>query len=475
MRRTATLDARSETPSGGEKGMVASGGDGVCEAEVINLTSSDDEGSGGNSGLDFGTKQRGDEAGGSNTVQQVFLPHTPRGRRPVRIENPADLTPNFRSAAAMAGWDDETLLMLAVDSPALNRLNPAVEGSTPEGPSRASNCSATCRGCLECRDRKRGIRTPGQAATPLSAARRPRRLRRVSSNEEPIIPIPMAVLNDEIDKCGAPTMKTEGSLQQHPSKDKENKNPQPCANITSLRGREEPAVANVSYNNALQLEKLREELTCVICLDICFEPSTTICGHSFCSGCLQSVYQKCGMRCPKCRQQLRATSKFDCPINTVLWNTIQLLFPQEAAARLKDQKENCPGKNNKPEGAPVSTESQVRPGVIRRISRPTPWRELSRSSRGTERLRPNAGSLTFARPERLRLTANNLTSFRRASEVLESGQSTADYPNPSSLRVDGYQQLLGRRSTPSYRSRQEAEDAALAARLQESFISEAGL
>lgn len=171
----------------------------------------------------------------------------------------------------------------------------------------------------------------------------------------------------------------------------------------------------------------------------------------------------------------RATSKFDCPINTVLWNTIQLLFPQEAAARLKDQKENCPGKNNKPEGAPVSTESQVRPGVIRRISRPTPWRELSRSSRGTERLRPNAGSLTFARPERLRLTANNLTSFRRASEVLESGQSTADYPNPSSLRVDGYQQLLGRRSTPSYRSRQEAEDAALAARLQESFISEAGL
>lgn len=55
-----------------------------------------------------------------------------------------------------------------------------------------------------------------------------------------------------------------GSLQQHPSKDKENKNPQPCANITSLRGREEPAVANVSYNNALQLEKLREELTCVV-------------------------------------------------------------------------------------------------------------------------------------------------------------------------------------------------------------------
>ena len=98
-----------------------------------------------------------------------------------------------------------------------------------------------------------------------------------------------------------------------------------------------------------------------VCLDICFEPSTTSCGHryaiqslhkyvvmafstsssnfdtglketrmsywkincawlesrtdkillryfSFCRGCLQSVYQKCGMRCPKCRQELRWAS-----------------------------------------------------------------------------------------------------------------------------------------------------------------------
>ncbi|KAI4330426.1 hypothetical protein MLD38_028716 [Melastoma candidum] len=37
-------------------------------------------------------------------------------------------------------------------------------------------------------------------------------------------------------------------------------------------------------------------------LEICFEPSTTPCGHSFCRKCLRSVADKCGKRCPKCRQ-----------------------------------------------------------------------------------------------------------------------------------------------------------------------------
>lgn len=93
----------------------------------------------------------------------------------MRVEKPADLTPNFRSAAAMAGWDDETLLMLAVgqESPAAaRRLNQAPGIGSPEGSSRAASCSDTCAGCLQCRERKRGTRTPGQAATPLSAARR---------------------------------------------------------------------------------------------------------------------------------------------------------------------------------------------------------------------------------------------------------------------------------------------------------------
>ena len=131
--------------------------------------------SGCNVGREQMTKQMGGTSAGGSNVSQQPLPHTPRPRRPVRVENPADLTPNFRSAAAMAGWDDETLLMLAVgqESPAASfRLNQAPGIGSPEGPSRAASCPDACAGCLQCRDRKRGARTPGHAATPLSAARR---------------------------------------------------------------------------------------------------------------------------------------------------------------------------------------------------------------------------------------------------------------------------------------------------------------
>lgn len=79
------------------------------------------------------------------------------------------------------------------------------------------------------------------------------------------------------------------------------------------------------------MDRLHEELSCAICLEICFEPSTTPCGHSFCKKCLRSAADKCGKRCPKCRQLI--SNGRSCTVNTVLWNTIQLLFPQEIEAR----------------------------------------------------------------------------------------------------------------------------------------------
>lgn len=159
----------------------------------------------------------------------------------------------------------------------------------------------------------------------------------------------------------------------------------------------------------------------------------------------------------------------DCPINTVLWNTIQLLFPQETAARLKDHKSNREKDNQTlvDSARTVEAESQLRLGLVRRrIIRPVPWRDLGTSRGGTEQSRPNAGGAS----ESLRWRGpGNQPSFRRASEVLESPQS--NYPN-------GFIRLRARRPTSSTgRSleiqRQEEEDAALAARLQESFISEA--
>ncbi|XP_077228248.1 uncharacterized protein LOC143861202 [Tasmannia lanceolata] len=79
------------------------------------------------------------------------------------------------------------------------------------------------------------------------------------------------------------------------------------------------------------IDQVREELSCAICFQIFFEPSTTHCGHSFCKKCLKSAADKCGKRCPKCRQLICNTRSF--PINTVLWNIIQLLFPEEVKAR----------------------------------------------------------------------------------------------------------------------------------------------
>ena len=76
---------------------------------------------------------------------------------------------------------------------------------------------------------------------------------------------------------------------------------------------------------------LKEELSCAICLEICFEPSTTPCGHSFCKKCLRSAADKCGKRCPKCGQLI--SNSRSCTVNTVLWNTIQLLFPQVEARK----------------------------------------------------------------------------------------------------------------------------------------------
>jgi len=204
-----------------------------------------------------------------------------------------------------------------------------------------------------------------------------------------------------------------------------------------------------------------------VCLDICFEPTTTSCGHSFCRGCLQSVYIKCGLRCPKCRQELRTAVKNDCPINTVLWNTIQLLFPQETAARLKDQKSSREKDNRTltDSAKTVEADSQHRLGLVRRrFTRPVPWRELGTASAGTEHLRLNVGG-----PSESVRGSGIRASFRRASEMLESTLPASNYP-PGFLQM---QRSLASWRNPDIR-RQEEEDAALAARLQESFITEDG-
>nr|XP_048327753.1 glycosyltransferase family 92 protein RCOM_0530710 [Ziziphus jujuba var. spinosa] len=199
------------------------------------------------------------------------------------------ISPRFKSVAAMAGWDEEALLTASL-----------VVDDTPD------------------RESKQKKRSDLLFKTPPSNSRRKRRAQRRS----PILN-PVAVLDlddEEITKCDTEKDRTESTnVSNEEKKTGEDK-------LT-----EESSGVSCSSMTVPCMDKLKEELSCAICLEICYEPSTTSCGHSFCRKCLRSAADKCGKRCPKCRQLI--SNGRSCTVNTVLWNTIQLLFPEEVEAR----------------------------------------------------------------------------------------------------------------------------------------------
>ncbi|MED6161247.1 hypothetical protein PIB30_058924 [Stylosanthes scabra] len=215
-------------------------------------------------------------------------------RSPVNQPNPATdgnaqtqnhdggvFSPRFKSAAALAGWDEEALLLASL-----------VVEDTPD------------------RDFKHKKRSVFNSKTPPTNSRRAQ-----SSSES--IRVAVLDLDEEED-----TVKKDS--------EKNAKEKKVTVNEESKEGGNESGVS--SSGAALPcIDKLRDELSCAICLEICFEPSTTPCGHSFCKKCLRSAADKCGKKCPKCRQLIGIGRS--CTVNTVLWNTIQLLFPQEVEAR----------------------------------------------------------------------------------------------------------------------------------------------
>ncbi|KAJ6751513.1 hypothetical protein OIU85_001991 [Salix viminalis] len=210
-------------------------------------------------------------------------------------------SPRFKSVAAMAGWDEESILVASL-----------IVEDTPE---------------RQFKHKKRSdlhFKTP-----PSTNTRRKRRDQKKSP-----ISVPLPILN----------LDEEGELVMQESEKK--KEPRIAVDDENKLGGDKLAKDNPDAscsNSALPcMDKLREELSCAICLEICFEPSTTSCGHSFCKKCLRSAADKCGKKCPKCRQLIGNSRS--CTVNTVLWNTIQLLFPQDVAAKKesgwKTQKEH---------------------------------------------------------------------------------------------------------------------------------------
>ncbi|PNX82339.1 C3HC4-type RING zinc finger protein, partial [Trifolium pratense] len=144
------------------------------------------------------------------------------------------ISPRFKSAAAMAGWDEEALLLATL-----------IVEDTPD------------------RDSKQKRRFVLNSKSPLSNSSRKRRAQR--NPPQPII----LDLDDE----------------ETPQKDvgKKKKEKKICVTEESKVKEKELTQKGIDVNSTSSslpcMDKLREELSCAICLEICFEPSTTPCGH----------------------------------------------------------------------------------------------------------------------------------------------------------------------------------------------------
>ncbi|KAL6520179.1 hypothetical protein OROMI_032359 [Orobanche minor] len=279
-------------------------------------------------------------------------------------------SPRFRSIAAMAGWDEEALLTASL-----------IVEDTPD---------------RQLKHKKRS--DLHSFKTPPTNSRRKRKAQRRSPESIPIAVLDLdedeSKLKQDSEKIDEKTKTTEEVVEKNTKKDSD----------VSVPG---PAIPC--------LDLLREELSCAICLDICYEPSTTPCGHSFCKKCLRSAADRCGKRCPKCRQ-LISNSRY-CTVNTVLWNTIQLLFPQEVEAR----------KKNDDASSALDIHEQSKEGGT--LGRSTRFSTRNRAVEATLNRPETESSLIIMGPER----RNHRSRYRssRPSGVPSSRQGTTTVVMPS--------------------------------------------
>ncbi|KAL2635607.1 hypothetical protein R1flu_007086 [Riccia fluitans] len=365
------------------------------------------------------------------------------------------LSPGFRSAAALAGWDDEALMLAALNQ------SPAISAGSPNATNNGADFEVLPESPA-CRDRKRDKRTP------LSSARRHRRVRWLGSTGSPLGKVPMKALPHVSDSDKGDINIEDVSTAKV---DKENINPQKLP-IGKKTPEPKGKLKEATPTKLPHLDQLREELSCAVCLEICFEPSTISCGHSFCGTCLQSVLKMCGPKCPKCRQPLRSEASKSCRTNTVLWNTIQILFPQECAARQADKQKQ---REQEEEAASLVKSGSSSLGV--RQSRLQPWRN-SNSTLSSTANRISLNSIVSSTVNRISVMGTLRSSFQTASQFLENDREVGatgrvhgevrQRSNGNSLTT--HQELASQRSQSRSgrirRARQEQVDAALAARLQ---------
>ncbi|KAJ7013907.1 hypothetical protein NC653_003513 [Populus alba x Populus x berolinensis] len=334
-------------------------------------------------------------------------------------------SPRFKSVAAMAGWDEESILFASL-----------IVEDTPE------------------RQFKHKKRSDLHFKTPPST--NTRRKRRDQKKSPISIPVPILNLDEEEELV----MKESEKKKTEPriAVDEENK-------LGGDKLAKDNPDASCSNSALPCMDKLREELSCAICLEICFEPSTTSCGHSFCKKCLRSAADKCGKKCPKCRQLIGNSRS--CTVNTVLWNTIQLLFPQEVEAK------KASGRKNQKEHQ--SSERKTNNDLRSRNVRPS--RVSYRDTSVQPSRVPNRGAI-INRGMLLQDDPSTRVSNRDASTSRDMwNQDEEDTPLVQRLRRrEALERLIVSREASGRRRRgipSQDEDTALALRLQREEFMEA--
>ncbi|XP_054833235.1 E3 ubiquitin-protein ligase TRIM11-like isoform X2 [Eublepharis macularius] len=86
-------------------------------------------------------------------------------------------------------------------------------------------------------------------------------------------------------------------------------------------------------------KRLRDEVTCAICLDFFSDPVSLDCGHNFCRSCITPSRAKAPAACPQCREAIRPKNWQP---NRLLANVVQI------AKELEREAERCCEKHQEP-------------------------------------------------------------------------------------------------------------------------------
>ena len=103
-----------------------------------------------------------------------------------------------------------------------------------------------------------------------------------------------------------------------------------------------------------------DDLECLVCMKLLYEPVSTPCGHTFCRPCFQRTLDHTPS-CPMCRRQFYAG--FDLPVNTVMKKILERSFPEEYQMR-REEEMLAGTTSDTPTALPLFVMSPMIPGEV---------------------------------------------------------------------------------------------------------------